>query len=76
MTSESNDFITKQQTKVDKNIKQWKDKSGFQQKDKWTAGKPEVNNVKNVFIYDEWETYTIKFSIFEPFDDPKIDVRL
>ena len=53
-----------------------KGKSGLNTQDKWSQEIGNVNNVKNVFLYDEWETYTLKLSIFEPFDDPKIDVRL
>ena len=76
ISSETNDFVSKQQSKISKNITSMKGKSGLNTQDKWSQEIGNVNNVKNVFLYDEWETYTLKLSIFEPFDDPKIDVRL
>ena len=35
-----------------------------------------VNNAKNTVLWDEWETYQLKFSVNQPFDDQKIDMRL
>jgi hypothetical protein len=46
------------------------------QKQKLKDGFEFVNNSKQIAQFDEWETYHIKFSIFEPLADPKIDVRL
>ncbi len=36
----------------------------------------EVNKIKNVVLNDEWETYTIKYSVFQPFQDQIFDLRI
>ena len=35
-----------------------------------------INKIKNMVLNDEWETYTIKLSVLEPFEDKGLDVRV
>ena len=35
-----------------------------------------VNQIKNVVINDEWETYTINYTVFQPFEDNIFDMRI
>lgn len=74
MKEEHSKFQEQQQQKIVSAIR----KSTTIQKhdEKLQSGFQTVKNGKIVSLYDEWETYTIKFSVLEPFDDPKIDVRL
>jgi hypothetical protein len=36
----------------------------------------EVNRIKNVVINDEWETYLINYTVFQPFEDNLFDMRI
>ena len=35
-----------------------------------------VNQIKNVVINDEWESYVINFTVFQPFEDNLFDMRI
>ena len=35
-----------------------------------------INKIKNMVLNDEWETYSIKLSVLEPFEDKSLDVRV
>ena len=78
LTGQNVEFVKDQQNKVKNLIKKTSSISGIEEQKNRTFkdGIENVNNIKNMVMYDEWETYSIKFSIFEPFEDPKVDVRL
>lgn len=74
LKEEHSKFQEKQQQKI---VKAIRNSTTLQKHDeKLQTGFEKVKNGKVVILYDEWETYTIKFSVLEPFEDPKIDVRL
>ena len=35
-----------------------------------------VNQIKNVVINDEWESYYVNFTVYQPFDDNLFDMRI
>lgn len=74
LKGEQTKFQEQQQTKIRQSIK---NATNVQKHDeRLQNGFSNVNNAKVLSLWDEWETYTLKFSVFEPFDDPKIDIRL
>jgi len=36
----------------------------------------EVNKIKNVVINDEWETFLINYTVYQPFEDNLFDMRI
>lgn len=68
MTTKNMEFVQEQQAKVAKQLKNTTSR--------FSERLDDVNSIKNMVLYDEWETYTIKFQVYEPFEDPQMDVRI
>ena len=65
LKSTTQEFVMKQQQKVQEKFQSMTDKK-----------LDKINKIKNMVLNDEWETYTIKLSVLQPFDKKNIDVRV
>ena len=64
LTKKTSDFVKKQQQMLVEKVQHLENKIHL------------VNQIKNVVINDEWETYSINFTVFQPFEDNIFDMRL
>jgi hypothetical protein len=65
LKSSTQEFVQKQQQRVQEKFETMTNKK-----------LDKINKIKNMVLNDEWEIYILKLSVFEPFEDKQIDVRV